>query len=378
MSQTLTIKPEPADRVAEQRGGVHLPPGTVVVSADNHWSLSEDIFVERAPAHLKAKMPRVFMHESGFVDWIVDGKTVLLPIIQDLLRAFERVPGCAEMGPRLDDMTTEGIDKEIVFGNGGISVYHSWPDLEVREWVYRIYNQHLHEKQQLAPGRFYGVGLVNYWDHDKTSDSLAELDSLGLKTLLLPQNPKGADGTPLDYCDPTMEPLWQAVEDAALPICFHVGEFFQSGPGGTGRTSMVNFGPFRKTFGELVFGGILDRHPTLKIIFAEGDINWIPGALQTAEMIYQSYNFMLAPKLAHEPRHYWHNNMYATFMHDPVGLRLLDLIGADRVMWSNDYPHPESVYGEGWQSIQAVLDNTTPRQAKQILGHTALDLFNLH
>ena len=89
--------------------------------------------------------------------------------------------------------------------------------------------------------------------------------------------------------------MWTALEEAGLPVCFHVGEFFQDGPGAIGRTSMVNLGPFRKSFGDLVFGGILDRHPALKVVFAEGDINWIPGALQLAETLYEGYKTISGP-----------------------------------------------------------------------------------
>jgi predicted TIM-barrel fold metal-dependent hydrolase len=83
------------------------------------------------------------------------------------------------------------------------------------------------------------------------------------------------------------------------------------------------------------------------------------------------------PKIKHHPRHYWHNNCYATFMHDPIGLKLLDVIGANRVMWSSDYPHVEGNFGYTRESIRAVLNATTEDEARMILGGTALKLFNL-
>jgi len=38
------------------------------------------------------------------------------------------------------------------------------PDHEVRERCFRIYNERLAELQEAAPGRFYGVGMINWWD----------------------------------------------------------------------------------------------------------------------------------------------------------------------------------------------------------------------
>jgi predicted TIM-barrel fold metal-dependent hydrolase len=366
----------PTHRNPQQRGGTVLPPGTVVVSADNHWSLTQDIFYERFPRHLRDKAPRLWKGDDGAFNWSIDGQLMIPPMVQKVFSNYEPVPGCTSIPERLRDLDIEGIDKEINFGNG-IGMFYAYADLEVREWVFRIYNEHLAEMQAAAPGRFYGVGLINYWDMARVSQSIAELKALGLRTFLLPILPKGAGGVPLNYCLPEMQPLWQAAEAAGLPVCFHVGEFYTDGPGGLGTTMMETFGPFRRNLGQLIFGGIFDRHPDLQVVFVEAEINWVPGALQSASMIYECFRELIDPKIEHHPRHYWHNNCYATFTHDPVGLRMLDILGADRVMWSNDYPHLESTFGFGWSAIKAVLDAVSEDQARDILGGTALKLFKL-
>jgi predicted TIM-barrel fold metal-dependent hydrolase len=364
------------DRVAQPLAPLILPEGTVVVSADNHWSVTGDIFYDRFPDRLKDAAPRGQVDERGVYNWYIEGKALLPPSMLRVFEAFENVPGCISTEARVRDMDIMGIDKEINFGNGiGGAINH--PNLEAREWVFRIYNEHLAEMGAKAPGRFHGVGFINYWDKDKTRESIEELKALGLKTYMLPQHPKGAGGALLDYCSPEMEYLWEAAEDAGLPVCFHAGEFFKDGPGGLGVSMMVSFGPFRKTFGELIFGGIFDRHPSLQVVFAEAEINWIPGALQCASMIYENYPALIEPMIKHHPRHYWRNNCYATFIHDPIGLRMLDIIGADRVMWSSDYPHVEGNFGYTRDTMQAVVDATTPDETRMILGGTAINVFDL-
>jgi predicted TIM-barrel fold metal-dependent hydrolase len=58
--------------------------------------------------------------------------------------------------------------------------------------------------------------------------------------------------------------------------------------------------------------------------------------------------------------------MCASFMVDPLGLRLIDQIGIDRVMWSSDYPHNESTFGYSERSLAAVVDAVGPEDAVKI------------
>jgi predicted TIM-barrel fold metal-dependent hydrolase len=81
--------------------------------------------------------------------------------------------------------------------------------------------------------------------------------------------------------------------------------------------------------------------------------------------------------MKHRPSHYWHHNMYATFQTDAVGLRLLDQLGADRVMWAQDYPHSEGTFGYTANALQEVLDATSEAEARLILGDTARRVYKL-
>jgi len=124
--------------------------------------------------------------------------------------------------------------------------------------------------------------------------------------------------------------------------------------------------PFRDTFGKYIFGGILDRHPGLRIGYFEGGINWVPSALQDAEHIAASFQHLADLKIEHEPAYYWYHHMCASFMVDPLGLALLARIGIDRVMWSTDFPHNESTYGYSNQSLASVVDAVGPEASAAI------------
>ena len=109
----------------------------------------------------------------------------------------------------------------------------------------------------------------------------------GLTTFWMPLKPgAGDDGKPIDYNSPAMYPVWEAIEESGLPVAHHIGEAPLASPcrdNGVLVGMVHNAAPFREMFGRYVFGGILDRHPGLRVGWFEGGINWIPAALQDAE-----------------------------------------------------------------------------------------------
>jgi predicted TIM-barrel fold metal-dependent hydrolase len=147
--------------------------------------------------------------------------------------------------------------------------------------------------------------------------------------------------------------------------------------GGWGTGLLVAFTSLRKMFGQLMFGGIFDRHPGLRVVFNENGINWVAGLLQDAEFALGSMQPILEWKIQREPREYWRRHCWTVFMLDPLGLSMLDIVGADRVMWSSDYPHPESTFGYSASAMNAVVDAVSEADARRILGGTAMEVFNL-
>ena len=75
---------------------------------------------------------------------------------------------------------------------------------------------------------------------------------------------------------------------------------------------------------------------------------------------------MFNRKVEHDIRYYWDTHMSASFMVDPLGLKLLDEIGVDNVMWSSDYPHNESTFGYSQKSIKSVVDAVGQEDAVKI------------
>ncbi|WP_405181205.1 amidohydrolase [Nocardia sp. NBC_01377] len=371
----------PKDRRGHTEGNVGLPEGTEVFSADNHISLADDIFFERFPEGMKDRAPRVWYEDGA---WMLGrkGKSFVAGDFSHVLMQYDPLAGSgsADMPARAADLRGDGIAKELAFPNALLALLF-YPDTEVRELCFRVYNEYISQLQEESGGSFYGVGLINWWDADGAARTLSELKSLGLKTFLLPLSAgKNGDGERIDYSSTSMIPVWDAIEESGVPVSHHIGEAPLAAPcefNSVAVGMMHNLAPFREMFGKYIFSGIIDRHPSLSIGWFEGGINWIPAALQDAEHLNASYHHMLNRPVEHEVRHYWDNNMRASFMVDPLGLSLADQIGIDRIMWSSDYPHNESTFGYSEKSLTAVVDAVGPEAAAKVVSGNIKDFLGL-
>lgn len=375
-SGTLTYPREglgaPKDRHPGPVVDVGLPAATQIFSADDHISLAEDIFYERCPESMRDRVPRIMNVDGGWVLG-VEGKNILPQGFLDVLMQYDPLPGShtGDIDARLAALDSEGVTTELAFPNAILGLI-GWPDREVREVCFRIYNEYIAEIQERSGNRIYGVGLINWWDAEGARRTLSELKSLGLKTFLLPLSPgKNPDKSPIDYSSTAMDGVWAAIEESQIPVSHHIGETPPSTPNefnALALTMLQSVAPFRDLFGKYILGGILDRHPGLRVGWFEGGINWVPSAIQDAQHLSASFHHMGNLELQHDPQHYWDTHMCASFMVDPLGLELIDRIGVERAMWSTDFPHNESTYGYTTSSLQNVVDCVGAEAAQAIVS----------
>jgi predicted TIM-barrel fold metal-dependent hydrolase len=353
------------------------PEGTIIISADSHM-LEPDCWVDRFPEHLKEQAPRMQFKDGGY-QLSVNGKPMTPPpLAAALFHTLEATPGMTDVEARLKDLDIEGVEKELIFPQRLFGLF-MFGKMMNRPETFAAYNEHIAEVCQTGQGRLFSVMVPNYWDPASAKESVERCQALGARCLMVPIRPgEDIDGDPIQYSNPKLDPLWEAIAESGIPLCFHIGEAIPTAaPGAAGTFVLTQMQGFRHIWAQLTFGGVFDRFPKLKVVFVEGGICWVASMLHDADMIYNSFPTVMNPKLAHPPSWYWFNHCYATFMTDPAGLELLHRIGPDRVMWSSDYPHQESTFGYTRSAIQAVFDATSVENAQKILGKTALELFNL-
>ena len=286
-----------------------LPVGTEVFSADNHISLSEDIFVERAPESMKDRVPQVLNVDGG---WAVgmDGQSILHPQFLEVLTQYDPLPGshAGDVDARLAALDSEGVDKELAFPNSILALF-GWPDKEVREVCFRIYNEYLAEVQERSGGRIYGVGLINWWDADGTRRTLEELKSLGLKTFLMPLNPgKDDDKVPIDYASTAMDDVWSVIEEVGLPVTHHIGE---TPPATPNEYNAVEIGmlqsvaPFRDPFGKSSSAGSSTATPACRSASSRAASTGCRRSSRTPSTSPRRSTTSTTSIPEHDPRWYW-------------------------------------------------------------------------
>ena len=100
---------------------------------------------------------------------------------------------------------------------------------------------------------------------------------------------------------------------------------------------------------EVIYGGVLESYPDLRLVIGESGIGWIPYVLEHMDLEWEEQFGDLT--LTMKPSDYWHRQCKATYQSDKVGLRLLDLLGEDNIMWGSDFPHPDGI----WPASQEFL-----------------------
>ena len=130
---------------------------------------------------------------------------------------------------------------------------------------------------------------------------------------------------------------------------------------------------------QIIFGATFERFPRLRIVSAENGTGWIPNYLYRADRSCKRNRYVKPIDLTMPPSGYFRCNVWATFIDDPVGLKNIDLIGADNIMWSSDYPHQASTWPPRWRSSSGTSSASGTKTRSSICRDNAakLDGFDL-
>jgi predicted TIM-barrel fold metal-dependent hydrolase len=103
---------------------------------------------------------------------------------------------------------------------------------------------------------------------------------------------------------------------------------------------------------DIIFSGVLERYPKLKIVSVENEVGWMPFWLGQCDKGFKRHRHSEKLPIDKLPSEYFYRQVYATFFNDQVGGKLFSWWGTDNCMWSNDYPHQNST----WPNSRAVID----------------------
>ena len=186
----------------------------------------------------------------------IDGKVVQHPLPREIW----------DLGLRLRDMDANGVDVQVLSPN--VFTFFYGHEVALTLACAALQNEEIAAVVRRHPGRFLGLGAVPLQEPQLAADELKRsMTQLGLRGAMIGTNVNGRN---LD--DPALEPFWAAAETLGAFIFVHPS----AGAGAERLTSyylrnMVGL-PFETTIAgaSLVFGGVLERYPRLKICLAHG------------------------------------------------------------------------------------------------------------
>ena len=260
---------------------------------------------------------------------------------------------------QIEAMNIEGIDVATLFPTRGLHTLAE-PDMEPRfaRALARAYNDWLAQFCSYAPDRLIGSAMISPFD---ISDAVDEVEravtELGLRAIFIRSNL--VNGKP--WHDHYYDPLWDALEKHGIPVGFHeatTSGALQSGQHFTPNLMLrrVYAQPFEQmmAFGSFTGGGVLERHPSLKVAFLEANCSWLPWLLWRLDEGYEREADAYSPELKMAPSEYFKRQVWVSIEPDEVpAIDAISRYGSENLVFSTDYPHGDSKYP---LAVQGFLD----------------------
>ena len=314
-------------------------------------------------------------------------------------RALEATVGLFDSKTRDRFLDKEGIAAEVLYGDGFVENHPPYSDIMEsngqifggKPWPFaqqlagaRAYNRWLADFVSENPAR--RAGVISLPAAHDMSSLLAETkraSESGLRGgVLVPQLEAGLPG----YHDAYYDPLWALAAELGLPIAVHGGNArAPDGPDAYGPNEpLASFFHFtestffdRRPLWFFIWGGVFDRHPKLKLVFAEALPHWVPQELMRLDEMYGMWNSKtLRERITKRPSDYWRSNcaITATFIsRGEVNMR--HEIGVDNLLWGSDFPHPEGTWPYTETCLRHAFHDIPQDETGRILGENAVDFY---
>ncbi|GAA2311492.1 amidohydrolase family protein [Streptomyces violaceusniger] len=356
--------------------GVFRPKNTEDSETSPVWMAGEDIPLGFAGGASVINKSNRKVRGADFVHW---------PLT-------EVSPAASLVEPRLTLMDEVGIWGQILYPNAvgfGGQAMAQIQDPELRLTVLRIWNDAMAEMQEQSGGRIMGLGITPWWDIDLAVAEVQRIHDLGLHGINTNADPHN-QGHP-DLSEPYYAPFWDACESLDLSVNFHIGaSVSQTSYAGNspwpsldwdtkiamGSTMLYIYNA--RVISNIIYSGLLDRHPHLKIVSVESGVGWIPFILDALD--YQAVENNV-DHLSMKPSDYFRRNIYACFWFESQGNFLNDIsrLGIDNCMFETDFPHPTCLYPQPLNGIAKALgENNVPWEDRvKLLSGNAAKVYNI-
>jgi len=369
-----------------------------VISSDSHVVEPPNVWVERMDrSKFGDRIPHLVKgdpHDSWYVD---NKKTGGVGAIAQAGLRFDRPEDIVQEGNFADvrpggyipsehvkDMDVDGVYGGLVYPSIGLALYRDMEDPELTRAVFAAYNDWLADFCSAYPDRLKGAAMILIDDDvEQAIDEVRRVAGLGLNSAMLSSYPR-AD---LTYDQPMYEPFWAMAEENGITLNLHVTT---NRPGAdpiargfqTAKTSSYVQHDYwvRMSLCHIIFSGVLERYPNLKLANVEHELGWLPYFINRIDVAYREKQQSLAYSFKNDtlPSDFMRNNVYHSFQEDALGIELRHLIGVENLMWGSDYPHSESTFPKSLEILDRILEGVPEEEKAMIVGGNAARVYGFN
>jgi predicted TIM-barrel fold metal-dependent hydrolase len=296
----------------------------------------------------------------------------------------------AEDRPRALDCM--GVASQLVFNTFHNRRLRDWEhsgDLDLAYGAARAHNRGMVEFCSVDP-RLLPTCYVPLVDFDRARGMAEESLAMGAAALLIASGcPPGHSHTHV-----ALDPVWAVAQEAGVPVVFHVGgtgdlidaNYFQNGlpiphdfHGGDENFRSVDYmaipGPPMQTLATLIFDGVLERFPELKLGVIEQGAIWLPSWMRQMESAVEAFgrHEERLQKLSLRPSEYVERQVRVTpYPTEDVGW-ITEQVGPEICMFSTDFPHVEGGR-RPFERFERSLDDADESTRQRFYADNFIDL----
>ncbi len=331
--------------------------GPSLISSDSHIVEPPDLWTERIDREFRERAPRVVREPTGDW-WTIDGKRSMSFLGVQTGDRFEKDatelviearfedvrPAAYEPRRYVEENLGDGVAASVLYPSEALLAY-SISDSALCSATMRAYNDYIAEFCSEDPLRLKGIALVNVDEPAEAVGEMKRCREKGLAGAMISVLPPADRG----YDHPMYEPLWAAASDLALPLSMHVatGRAALSVDPSQQSVTKVTEAAFylqdhfvRKSIGEMIFSGVFERYPGLRVGSVEHEISWVLFFLSQMDYTYTDrplrgdwHRFADSDAL---PSHFFQRQCFVSYQEDAIGIRERHAVGLETLMWGSD------------------------------------------
>ena len=235
-----------------------------------------------------------------------------------------------------------------------------------------------------APGRRAGCMPIDFHDMDRAVEEVTWARAHGIfGGVMLPA--MSVTSRLPGYADDYYDPFWSACEDNEMVVTLHTGAsgsatdskfLYDEAHGGMlGLYEVFVF--TRRPLWFLIFGGVFDRHPDLRVVVTENGVQWLPSLIRDMESFFDTHGGApVRSYLKMRPADYFEKHVWlGGSLMKRYEAEMRHEIGLDKLMWGADYPHLEGAAPVHRETLRYIFGGMPEDELRLILGGNAVKLF---